>query len=117
MEISGILKNLRKESGLTQTELSEKLNIGQASIACYENGLREPQIASLIAYADFFECTIDYLVGRTDDIGNLFVGAEKSIRNEGTLSREEERLINGYRKLSQRNRAKLSGYIDGLSEN
>ncbi len=71
MKISEILKNIRLENGLTQKELSERLEIGQATIACYERGQREPHIVNLIAYADFFECSLDYLVGGLTIWGTL----------------------------------------------
>ncbi|MDE5765710.1 MAG: helix-turn-helix domain-containing protein [Clostridia bacterium] len=116
MEISKILKNLRIDNNLTQNELSERLKIGQATIACYENGQREPHIASLIAYADYFECSIDYLAGRTDDFGNVIVGAERTKQGVNTLSNDEQALLNKYRKMNSSDKAKLLGYIDGLSE-
>ena len=63
-KIPNILKDLRKNQNLTQFQLSQALKIGQATIAGYENGSREPHINSLIAYANFFECSVDYLLGR-----------------------------------------------------
>lgn len=117
MEISEILKLIRTENGLTQKELSERLKIGQATIACYENGQREPHITNLIAYADFFECSLDYLSGRTDDFGNVIIGAEHTKSGRGTLSEEERILLEKYKKLSAGAKQKLSGYLDGLSEN
>ena len=116
MKVSEILKNLRIESGLTQNELSEKLGIGQATIACYENGKREPHIFNLIAYADFFECTLDYLVGRSDDLGNIVVDMNKTKSSKFTVSQEENQLLSKYRKLNATAKNKLNGYIDGLSE-
>lgn len=53
--IPTILKDLRKNRNLTQFQLSQALKIGQATIAGYENGSREPHINSLIAYANFKE--------------------------------------------------------------
>ena len=73
-----IMKELRAEACLTQKELAEKLKLGQATIASYENGTREPHILSLIAYADFFDCSIDYLVGREEDVAK---SAKKSMDN------------------------------------
>ncbi len=112
MEISEILKGLRKDSGLTQTQLAEKLHIGQATIACYENGSREPHIINLLAYADFFECSVDYLLGRTDEFGNLITkgSVEKSIN--ACLSADEISLIRKYRKLHYGSRMKIIGYLD-----
>ncbi len=63
MTINDRLKNLRVENGFTQSELAEKLQIGQTTVSAYEKS-HDPNIYSLIAYADFFECSLDYLVGR-----------------------------------------------------
>lgn len=71
MSIGNILKSLRMERNLTQAQLANKLNIGQATIAGYENDTREPRLSCLIEYANFFECSIDFLVGREDDFGNI----------------------------------------------
>lgn len=114
MKISEILKTLRIENGLTQKELSYRLKIGQATIACYENGQREPHIINLIAYADFFECSIDFLVGRTDDFGNVIVNEEKTKAGKATLTKCELELLEKYRGLPRASKLKLSGFIDGL---
>ena len=64
--IPTILKDLRKNRNLTQFQLSQALKIGQATIAGYENGSREPHINSLIAYANFLNAPlIIFLAGRT----------------------------------------------------
>lgn len=107
METCKILKLLRKERNLTQEDLSKILKIGQATIACYENGTREPHILSLIAYANFFECSIDYLVGRSDDFGNVTVK-----KNDGALTADEQALIETFRKLNTKNRMHVSAYAD-----
>lgn len=115
MEISLMLKNLRIEHGLTQKELASMLKIGQATIACYENGQREPHISNLIAYADFFECSLDYLAGRTDDTGNIIVKEEKTFENRQILNSDEDELVSKYRKLKTADKQKLIGYLDGIS--
>ena len=58
------LKNLRLERNLTQAEVSEMLGFTSQTVANYECGKREPRIAELILLADYFEVSIDYLVGR-----------------------------------------------------
>ena len=116
MEISKRLKNLRIENGLTQTELGERLNIGQATIACYENGQREPHISILIAYADFFECSIDYLTGRTDDFGNIVINFDNTKKGEFTLTSTERDLLTKFNKLNGNNKNKLIGYLDALTD-
>lgn len=63
------LKEVRKEHGLTLKQLSKLfderglLSVKDNTLSQYENGKREPSIKALIAYAEFFEVTIDYLLG------------------------------------------------------
>lgn len=60
------LRDLREDSDLTQKRLAKYLNITQRSYSHYENGTREVPLAILIKIADFYDITLDYLVGRTD---------------------------------------------------
>lgn len=61
------LKQLRKKRGISQLKLSMDLNMNQNSISRYENGEREADYATLIALADYFNVSIDYLLERTDN--------------------------------------------------
>ena len=58
------LKELRKEMALTQTELAKRIGATQRQISFWESGQIEPGIFWLIKLADFFDVSIDYLVGR-----------------------------------------------------
>ena len=60
------LKELRQEKGIGQIELAKKLEVSKGIISLWENGLREPNMYSLIKLAKFFNVTIDYLVGLED---------------------------------------------------
>lgn len=60
------LKELRKEKGISQLKLAMELNTNQNTISRYETGEREPGINELISLADYFNVSIDYLLGRTD---------------------------------------------------
>lgn len=60
------LKELREDAGLSQKELADKLNVARTTIASYETGKSSLSIDILIRYADFFNTTCDYLVGRTN---------------------------------------------------
>ena len=61
-----ILKSLRLEKGLGQVALARELNLSKGIISLWENGLREPNMSSLIVLSKFFNVSIDYLVGKTD---------------------------------------------------
>lgn len=61
------LKELREDANLTQQKLSEKLFVDRATIASYEKtGKALPSVEVLYRYADFFNCTTDWILGRTD---------------------------------------------------
>ena len=60
------LKKLRKEKGISQLKLAIDLNMNQNTISRYENVEREADYESLIKFADYFDVSLDYLLGRTD---------------------------------------------------
>lgn len=57
------LKELRLEKGIGQVELSKEIGVSKGVISLWENGLREPNMYSLILLAKYFNITIDELVG------------------------------------------------------
>lgn len=61
------LKELRKSKHISQIKLSIELNMNQNSISRYETGEREADYKTLIAFADYFDVSIDYFLGRTDN--------------------------------------------------
>ena len=60
------LKMLRKERGLKQREMAEYLGLALNSYQCYEYESRYPEFRGLIAIADFFDVSLDYLVGLSE---------------------------------------------------
>ncbi len=60
------LKDLRAENGLTRAQLAEKLNVSPRLVAYWENCQRECSFDMLIAIADLFASSADYLLGRTE---------------------------------------------------
>lgn len=61
------LKLLRTERKLTQKFMSEKFEITERAYQRYEANRSTPHFHTLIALADFFDVSIDYLVGRSDN--------------------------------------------------
>ena len=61
------LKELRKKKGISQLKLATDLNTTQNTISRYETGEREPGIDELIKIADYFNVSVDYLIGRTEN--------------------------------------------------
>ena len=61
------LRKVRKEKGISQLKLAMDLNMSQNTISRYETGEREPGINELVKLADYFDVSVDYLLGRTDN--------------------------------------------------
>lgn len=61
------LKALRLERHLQQSDVSRIISCGQPLYSRYERGEREIPLSALIALADFYDVSLDYLVGRSDD--------------------------------------------------
>jgi len=61
------LRELRKQKKISQIALAMALNVNQNSISRYETGEREADYATLIALADYFDVSIDYLLERTNN--------------------------------------------------
>ena len=105
-----ILKSLRKSQGLTQDELSKRLQISRSAIGMYEKGSREPDFETLELIADFFDVTIDYLVGRTSISSNtalldqIACAYGEAVRNH----------LKNFSELSVSNQSKVTAYTNGL---
>lgn len=58
------LKQLIQETGVSQRQVAEAIGVTEPAMNHYINGRREPDIATLVKLADYFDVSIDYLVGR-----------------------------------------------------
>lgn len=105
------LKLLRWEHGLSQREIAEAVGVSQQSVNKYENHAVEPDIATLIALADFFHTSVDYLIGHTE-IDHIIEPVSPSDLNE-----EEAALISQWRRLNEKERESLcmviANYMEG----
>ena len=61
------LKQLRLSRDITQKQLAENIGASERGIQNYELNQRKPTFDMLIALADYFDVSLDYLVGRSDD--------------------------------------------------
>ena len=60
------IRDLRMEHGLTQEEVGKIIGVKHFSIYSYEKGRACPEMKGLVALADYFDVSMDYLAGRTD---------------------------------------------------
>ncbi len=92
------LKELRSEAGVSMQQLASAVGVSNAAICKWENGEAEPKVSTLIRLSEFFDCTVDYLVGKTDDFltKSFSSPAPKPFR----LTKKEREIINIYRELN-----------------
>ena len=99
------LKELREERRLNQEGLALKLNVSQSTVSAYEIGERTPDLETMIAIAQFFDVSLDYLAGLSE--------VRHPIRESDLSDREASHLC-PFRSLSEIDKAKVEAYIDGL---
>ncbi|NVF10783.1 helix-turn-helix transcriptional regulator [Anaerococcus sp. AGMB00486] len=67
MKIGNTLKNLRKNYNISQEELAKRLQTSRSSIGMFESNARTPTTETLIKYSEFFDVSVDYLLGEQKD--------------------------------------------------
>ena len=96
------LKKLRLSNKKTQLEMAKYLNIKQSSYQRYESGDSEPNITNLIKLADYYNVTLDYLVGRpfSNDVGYL--------------TDDQREFVKLFLQLKELDQAKVYGIVSGI---
>ena len=91
------IKELRVNNKKTQIELSKLLGISQSSYQSYETGFTEPKIENLIKLADYYNVSLDYLVGRKygNELGFLTEFQYNTIKCFLLLNEQNQAIING----------------------
>jgi len=106
------LKKLREEKGITQKQLADVVSVSQQSINKYENHNIEPDIDTLIKMADYFETSVDYIIGHSK------IRRKIEAVSSYDLNIEEAKLVESYRALSNNQRKSIvliiENYIDML---
>lgn len=79
------LYELRIEKSLSQRAIAKIFNISQATYNNWENGRTEPSIQQLIEIAKYFEVSVDYLIGNSDETGIIYVKRDLNDRKQQLL--------------------------------
>ncbi len=95
------IRELRLLENLTQTKLAQMVGLNQTAIGKYERGELEPNLETLKKLSGIFECSIDFLIGFSDDFGQVTV--YKTTEGINTLTAEEQKLIDILRRNSPMN--------------
>lgn len=101
MSVSGKVVKLREHRGLNQKELAESLGMNRSVLNRIENGTRPVRDDELKLFADYFNVSADYLLGR--DAANV-----------PPLSDEQATLLKGFAALNSGGRKLLIGVLDSL---
>ena len=103
------LKDLRLEKGVKRKEVAENFDISPQCISQLELGTRNPTGTTLLALADYFNCSVDYLLGRAEDFSS------PKLSNEPTSPQEKEMLI-AFRSLPTELQSHLATHIKKLAK-
>lgn len=120
------LAALRKEKALSQAEMARRLSMGQSTIAMYERNKRRPDPETLQRLADFFDVSVDFLLGRVDTPRSLAYELQERKQREATPLLQEptvktfpadpllEDLLKRYAELPQQEKAILTRHWDQI---
>ena len=100
------IKELREYKNLSQIEVANAINTSQRNISRWENEENEITCSFIIKLADYFDVSIDYLLGRENDYG--------VIENKSGLNDSENLLLSLFRSLDKDDKNKVIGYIQAL---
>ena len=103
------LKNIREQKNITQVKLSTEIEVSQELISHYEIGQSKPNIENLIKLADYFNCSTDYLLNRTDN--------PMTFKYMSKQDSELNNLMRKYQELDKDDKKKVISYIDFLISN
>ena len=104
MEFGNILSDLRNKAKITQQELANVLGISRGTIGMYEIGKRDPDTETLKKIAQYFNVSIDYLLGNSND---------KNI-DESKISEIDKKLIDDITSLDDDLKKEAEKYIELL---
>ena len=104
------LKKLREDASISQKTLADAIGVSQQSVNKYENHNIEPDIETLIRIADFFETSVDYLIGHTS------VRRKIEEVHIFELNDRESKVMEQYRSLTSKQKACVNVVMDSYSE-
>lgn len=86
------IRKLRKEKGLRQQDIADFLHVSASTVGMWEHGRRDPDTDILSKIADYFDVTVDYLLGRENTISTQQALIKETIQQIETLNQLKERL-------------------------
>ena len=103
------IRELRQKKNLSQLQLSIELEVTQETISAYEHSKHLPSVTALMKMSQLFGVSMDYIMG-ISDVPQIAISFGSSLADE----EQKNLLLLYYRKLGDKNRAKLLSYAQGL---
>ena len=100
------IQKMRESREILQKDLAEEINLDRATVSSWERGKSYPTVETLIKISDYFNVSIDSLLGLTNN--------KKALDD---LTEEEKELLKDVRELDRDEKNKLKGYLKALLEN
>lgn len=102
METKFILRNLRIKNKISQEKLASVVGVTRGAVAQWENGFTLPSNVALMKMADFFHCSVDYLLGRIEE------------KRSHYSTQEQTSITARYERLTETQKLIVSNLIDEL---
>ena len=100
------LRKLRKGKELSLKQLGNYLGMSESTISLYENNKREPDIATLLKLADYFDVSVDYLLDRENK--------KEAPLPIPMLGKDAQKLLDMYGELDKENKEQVMRYVTSL---
>ena len=101
-----ILKQLREDAGYSQYSFADAFGTKQSTVGGWESGAREPKIETLIKIANFYNVSLDYLLGRENK--------KEASSPVPTLGKDAQKLLDMYGELSAENKDQVMRYVTSI---
>lgn len=105
-------RECREQRGIAQKNVAISLGVKAPSVSEWENGRSNPSLDNLIALADLFGVTTDYLLGRD----NRMMDVKTDLKDGDSFSTGEMALITAFRQLNAKGKEKALAYLRDLNE-
>lgn len=114
------IRELRRQHGITMKEFGDKIGVSESTVSLYETGKRDPNFQTLLKIADFFDVSVDYLLGtHTKPRGRTVSTSDPNDRYpyllgkllDGTITPAEQEELDVWQRWNR-----LGGYFERLNE-
>ena len=90
-------REILKNEQINQSAFADKLGVSRQCITDYKSGKSVPSVQTLCKMSDLLHVSVDYLLGRTDDLGTIAISPSPAL----DLTEREKKLLFGFRRLSK----------------